>query len=87
MYGLPMLSVVRPASIEGLDGFQNMDDSGDWRDHEPEFAWTDEDLAEFEHDRRVAENERLAMAAWWEMEGVRCGTFGPPRNPYLTAPF
>ena len=83
MYGLPMLSVVRPTSIEDLDGFQNMDESDDWMEWAPEWQWTDDDLDEFEHERRVAENERLMMAAWWEMEGVRCWTFGPPKNPYL----
>ena len=71
--------------LEDLDGFQNLDESTDWLSHDPKFEWTEDDLAEFEFDRRVAENERLAMAAWWEMEGVRCATFGrdPQKNPYL----
>ena len=30
------------------DGFQNLDSDTDWLDHEPEFAWTEEDLIEME---------------------------------------
>jgi hypothetical protein len=80
----------KPEEIETLDGFQNLDNNTDWLDHEPKFEWTDEDYAEFEHDRLIAENNRLAMAGWWEMEGVRCWTwvgiipgYDPNKNPYL----
>lgn len=71
--------------IESLDSFQNLDSDPGWKDHEPRFEWTKADLEEFEHQKRIAESERLAMAAWWEMEGVRCATFdrNPNRNPYL----
>jgi len=79
------MTIVIPQQIESLDAFQNRDDSDDWRSHNPQFAWTEEDLEEFEHEKRVAEQERQAMIGWWEMEGVRCGTFGrdPQQNPYL----
>ena len=82
MYGLPMLSVAWPHTIESMDGFQNQDDDDSWQHYAPDWEWTDSDLAEFEHELLVEENERLAMAAWWEMEGVRCWTYGPPTNPY-----
>lgn len=39
---------VTPNDIESLDGFQNLDDNEDWLNHEPEFAWSAEDLEEFE---------------------------------------
>lgn len=67
--------------IESLDSFQNLDSDTDWLAHEPHY---EPDWEELEFERKIAENERLAMAAWWEMEGVRCATFGNPnRNPYL----
>ena len=76
--------IVSHDQIEDVrDGFQNDDASTDWLSHEPEFEWTEEDLAEFERDREYEEQNRLAMADWWEIEGVRCWTFGPPENPYL----
>ena len=76
--------IVQPHEIEDLEGFQNEDASEDWESHDPSFEWTAEDLEEFEHDRRCAIAEQQALAAWWEMEGVRCATFGRPnQNPYL----
>ena len=67
------------------DFFQNLDSDKSWLDHEPKFEWTEDDYAEFEWERRVEENDRLSMAAWWEDEGVRCATLdrNPSRNPYL----
>jgi hypothetical protein len=64
-------------------GSEDRDES--WKDWCPDFEWLPDDLEEFEHDKRCAENERLAMAGWWEMEGVRCYTFNrnPQQNPYL----
>ena len=79
------MSVFTTDQIESLDAFQNTDDCQDWLSYEPQFEWTEDDLAEFDYEEKVAEMERQAMAAWWEMEGVRCATFGrdPTRNPYL----
>lgn len=78
---------VHEYDVESLDGFQNDDASTDWESHDPEFAWTPDDLQEFEEDERgnQYQQQREAMAAWWEMEGVRCATFGrnPTDNPYL----
>lgn len=77
--------ILKPDQIESLNAFQNLDSDESWLDHEPIFKWTEDDFAEFEFERRVEENDRLCMAAWWEYEGVRCATFGrdPNRNPYL----
>jgi len=71
--------------IEDLEFFQNLDNCKDWLNHNPSFEWTEEDLEEFQHEERCRENEQKAMAAWWDMEGVRCATFGrnPNENPYL----
>lgn len=66
-----------------LDFFQNLDQSNHWKSHNPHFKWTREELEEFEKEKDYREMERLAMAAWWEEEGVRCWTWGPPKNPYL----
>ena len=81
-----MMTVPRTEDIESLDGFQNLDKSNDWQSHEPGFEWTDDDLMAFEYDLMVEEQERLtpALAAWWDLEGVRCATFGrdPNQNPY-----
>lgn len=74
--------------IESLDGFQNTDDCEDWLWHEPKFEWTAEELREFERERQMEEayyrQMQEAMAGWWEIEGVRCATFGrdPNENPY-----
>ena len=70
--------------IESLDGFQNADKLQDWRNHDPGFQWTAEDLEEFDLQERTRNHELEAMAGWWEMEGVRCMTFNrnPTQNPY-----
>lgn len=75
---------VTPNDLESLDGFQNLDDNKDWQTHEPKFEWTPEELEEFERDKQLIEMEMEAMAMWWDMEGVRCATFGrnPNQNPY-----
>jgi hypothetical protein len=79
-----MASFIRQNTIESLEGFQNLDKDQGWLNHAPRFAWTEEDLREFEEEERLAEIEQLALANWWEMEGVRCATFGNPnKNPYL----
>jgi len=65
--------------------FYNLDDRDEsWKTDELEFEWTTDDLQEFERERRHDENNLLMMAAWWDMEGVRCGTFerNPKKNPY-----
>lgn len=78
------MSVMQECDPDFADFYeQSFDKNRDWRDHDPVFEWTEGDLQEFERERLIAENERLAMAAWWEDEGVRCWTFGFPRNPYL----
>lgn len=77
------MSVINDMDPDFADFFQNLDSDMSWLDHEPKFEWTEEDYAEFEQQRIIEENDRLSMAAWWEDEGVRCWTFGPPRNPYL----
>ena len=71
---------------ENLDAFQNLDTCRDWESHAPEFEWTDDDLQEFEEERQAIECNLLAMAMWWECEGVRCATFGrdPNQNPYMS---
>lgn len=76
--------IITPEQLEDLDGFQNDDQSNDWQNHDPVFEWTPEQLEEFERERRYAEQEAEAMAGWWDMEGVRCATFGrdPNENPY-----
>lgn len=75
--------VLNEGDLDSLDGFQNLDKDIDWQSHEPEFEWTEEELAEFERDKQLDEMELEAMAAWWDMEGVRCATFGNPnKNPY-----
>ena len=53
--------------FESLDGFQNLDTSKDWKNHNPTFKWTDEDLAEFEFEEKFAQRME-AMVAWWNME-------------------
>lgn len=75
---------VEPHQIESLDGFQNVDSSKDWLAHDPSFEWTAEDLLEFHREEDIARQEQEAMAGWWDMEGVRCATFGrnPQQNPY-----
>lgn len=79
------MSIFKPDEVESLEDFQNEDACDDWKSYEPSFEWTDEDLREFEEEKRQYEMEVLAMAAWWEMEGVRCATFdrNPNENPYL----
>jgi len=76
--------MITPEEIETLEGFQNLDDDFDWADHDPSFEWTVEDLEEFEHEERAVRAEIEALIGWWEMEGVRCATFGrnPNENPY-----
>lgn len=78
------MSIFKPDEIDTLEAFQNADDCQDWKSHDPTFEWTEEELAEFARDEEYAKQEQLAMAAWWEMEGVRCATFGrdPNQNPY-----
>ena len=78
--------ITLPCEIESLDGFQNLDSDKSWLDHDPVY---EPDWEELEWERRVEENERLSMAAWWEDEGVRCWTwvciipgYDPNRNPY-----
>ena len=79
------MTIITRTEIECLDGYQNDDRCLDYLSHDPKFEWSGDDLAEFAYDREVAAQERLAMAGWWEMEGVRCATFGrdPNVNPYL----
>ena len=76
------MSIMHQIDPDFRDFFHGDDRSTDWLDHEPTFEWTDDDLEEFQRERAIEENHRLMMAAWWDMEGVRCWTFGPPRNPY-----
>ena len=73
-----------PEKIESLDGFQNLDSSDDWLSHDPTFEWTDDELADFQREEDYEQQQLDAMAGWWEMEGVRCATFGrnPNQNPY-----
>ena len=67
-----------------LDGFQNLDKDEDWKTHDPIFEWDYEELVAFEQERQQFEQEMIAMVGWWEIDGVRCATFGrdPNRNPY-----
>jgi hypothetical protein len=75
---------VKLHNIESLEGFQNDDLSKDWLSHDPSFEWDYEELEAFEQRRKEQEQKMIAMAAWWDMEGVRCATFGrdPNKNPY-----
>jgi len=67
-----------------LEGFQNLDESEDWKNHDPHFEWTDEELEQMALDEQYERHQQEAMAAWWDMDGVRCATFGrdPNKNPY-----
>ena len=67
-----------------INGFQNLDSDEDWKYHDPTFEWIEEDLIEFEREEKLELAYQEAMAGWWEMEGVRCATFGrdPMENPY-----
>lgn len=69
------------------NGFQNLDNSDDWRHHNPESEWTEEDTERDRVEKAMAkaayEAEQQAQAFWWDLEGVRCATFGDPGvNPY-----
>lgn len=78
------MTIVLPRHIEDLDGFQNDDSDESWKSHAPDFEWTAEDLEEFDREEEYERQKMEALAGWWEMEGVRCGTFGrdPQQNPY-----
>lgn len=58
-----------------------------WKDYMPS-PFTPEDKVRWSIERRLeeaaAEAEQLALAFWWDLEGVRCATFGqdPNCNPY-----
>ena len=56
----------------------NLDKSTDWLTHDPSFEWTEDDLAEFEHERRVAEQNEAFYMSYFEMaygEPFRCWTW------------
>ena len=81
--------MVTEFEIECTDGFnmedfQNLDTSEDWQEHDPSFEWTEEELYEMYLEEQYERQEMEAMAGWWDMEGVRCATFGrnPNQNPY-----
>jgi hypothetical protein len=78
------MTKIQPNDVESLESFQNLDDCEDWLSHDPTFEWSEDDLAEFAHEEAYRKQEQEAMAAWWDMEGVRCATFGrdPNKNPY-----
>ena len=83
-------SVVLPHEVEMYpDGFQNLDSDQFWKDHEPVFEWTQDDLLELELEEEMQKQCLAAMAGWWDMEGVRCATFGrnPKQNPYRQNPY
>ena len=65
--------------------FQNEDQCDAWKQDPPAFEWTEEDLEEFRLEELAERQYWIALAGWWEIEGVRCATFGrdPSRNPYL----
>lgn len=70
-----------------MEDFQNLDTSEDWKEYDPSFEWTEDDIEELRGIEMMKQYDRQkmeAMAGWWDMEGVRCATFGrnPSRNPY-----
>ena len=70
-----------------MEDFQNLDTSEDWKEHDPSFEWTEDDMEELrklEMEEEYEKQKMEAMAGWWDMEGVRCATFGrnPKQNPY-----
>ena len=70
------------------DACQNLDISSDWLSHNPPSEWTDADERLWQEEERMAlearQAEQLAKGYWWDLEGVRCATFGrdPHTNPY-----
>lgn len=74
---------------DGYMDCQNDDRCDDWKSHNPQSAWTLEDQVKWEEEQELLRQAELAnglaMAYWWDLEGVRCATFGrdPNQNPYL----
>lgn len=69
--------------------FQQYDVDCLWLNHNPENEWTPDDQKNWEREEAMALEarlgEQLANAFFWDLEGVRCATFGrdPNQNPYV----
>ena len=64
-------------SLGEYSDFQNLDRDKSWKDHNPVFEWTEEDLIEFEEQRRIEEADQH-VPSWSSLFCEESEWGGPP---------